>query len=58
MRAKISEIYPACLFSWWRGLDLNQQPPSYRPHKGEFLVTELWLGESGYGAEMYHINEV
>jgi hypothetical protein len=26
--------------------------------EGEFLVTELWLGEAGYGAEMYQISEV
>jgi hypothetical protein len=35
---------------WWRGLDLIQRLPSHRHHKGEFLVTELWLGEAGYGA--------
>ncbi len=54
----MSESHPACLVSWWRGLDLNQRPPSYRPHKGEFLVTELWLGEAGYGAEMYQSSGV
>ena len=45
------ERHPACLFAWWLGLDLNQRPPGYPPKKGEFLVTELWLGEAGYGAE-------
>jgi len=26
--------------------------------KVSFLVTELWLGEAGYGAEMYQVSEV
>ena len=53
-----SESYPDYLVSWWWGLDLNQRSPGYYPKKGEFLVTKSWLGEAGYGAEVYQISEV